>query len=173
MRAWLLRAPWWAYSLFLGVFYGLGMMIVRIVRGDASWPGSLVHALVIGAFFGLIMGPFMARMNRRLLDTAGEEHADRLSRTGWGRRPERLGDDPELRAAARRVAMLQRDQLLRQRRWAVPFFVLLLGLDLWLAVVSSPWFLLAGLVMAAFLVGHLLMPRRLERRAELLQDRAG
>lgn len=172
MRAWLIRAPWWVLALVAGLFYGVGMTVVHVARGEGSWPGTLVYGLIFGTGFGLVMGPILARINRRFRETAGEKYIDRLSGIGWRGWQKKLGNDPELRAAARRITLLQRDQLLRQRRWAIPFFVLMIGVVVWLAVVQSPWHWLSVVLFTAFLVGHLLMPRRLERRAEELRDPA-
>ncbi len=52
----------------------------------------------------------------------------------------------------------------------MPFFVLMTVLGVWLAVSRSPWYWLTALVPAAILVGQVVMPRRLERRAEELGD---
>lgn len=170
MRAWLIRAPWWLLALVTGGFFGfLGVLSNRFIDGE-SWGEALVMGLLGGVVFGVLMGLFLARMNLRFRETAGEDHVDRLSRIGWRGWRAKVGDDPELRAAARRVTLLQRDHLLRQRRWAVPFFVFMIGLAVWLAVVRSPWHWLSALLFAGILVGHLLMPRSLERRAEELRE---
>jgi hypothetical protein len=159
-------------ALVSGGLFGVLTTLSNHFLQDMSWGGAIVGGLLGGVVFGALMGPITARMNRRYRDAAGDGNVDRLSRIGWRGWRATVGDDPELREAARRVALLQRDQLLRQRWWAVPFFLLMIALDVWLAVRQSPWWLLAGLLFAGMLVGHLLMPRRLERRAEELSDPA-
>jgi hypothetical protein len=65
-------------------------------------------------------------------------------------------------AAERGVPVL--DHRVRQgESWAEALVLGLLG-------GSSPWWLLAAVVPAAILVGNLVMPGRLERRAEELRD---
>jgi hypothetical protein len=170
VRAWLIRAPWWVLSLVTGGFFGLLQVLDHRVRQGESWGEALVVGLLGGLFFGALMGPILARVNRRYREAAGEHNVDRLSRLGWRGWRAKVSDDPELREAARRVTLLQRDQLLRQRRWAIPVFVVVIAMDVWLAFASSPWWLLAAVVPAAILVGNLVMPGRLERRAEELRD---
>ena len=170
MRAWLIRASWWQRALLLGSYFGLVMALnARYLQGE-SWSHAAVGGLLSGIFFGAVMGPITARLSKRYRAEAGDENLDRLAGLGWFGWRRKVADDPDLRAAARRVTLLQRDQLLRQRPWAIPFFVLVLALDVWLSVTQSRWWWLAGVFFAAMLVAHLLMPRRLERRAEELHE---
>jgi hypothetical protein len=168
----MIRAPWWALSLVAFAWFGLfSVLNYRFLQG-AGWGEAVVAGLLSGLVFGLITGPVFARINRRYRESVGEENVDRLVRLGWRGWRAKVGDDAELRAAARRATLLQREQLLRQRRWGIPFLVLMIGLDIWLALTASLWWLLAGALFAGMLVLHLVMPARLERRAEELRDPA-
>ena len=172
MNAWLLKAPWWALSLVLGLLVGLlrfgGAMVLR----DKDVPEAAISAVIGGVVFGLVMGPVMARRNRRTREALGTDDPDVIRRAARAARRGPVPADPTLREGARRMAELQREQLVRQRRWAVPFSVLVIAAAVYLAIAVSPagWVLAA--VFAVLLAMLLALPRRLERRAELLADPA-
>jgi hypothetical protein len=111
VRNWLLTAPWWALSLIAGCVQALGMTLAGRLLWSASWAEAVVSGVLIGTFFGAFMGPLMARMNRRFGEAAGDGPRDQLQ---WVARLARRGpvpEDAELRQAARRVALQQREQL--------------------------------------------------------------
>lgn len=169
MRNWLLRAPWWVIALTSGTFFGTGMAVTAWLRGEYRWPGVVVYGVAIGAAFGLVMGPLMARQNRRFREAAGDVPDDqlrRLQRVAWRRD---VPDDPAERAAAHRVALQQEQQLRRQRWWARPFLALMVLLAVWLSVDESLWWLLAAVLFTVLLLLHVGTPRRLARRAEQLR----
>lgn len=170
MRAWLLKAPWWALALVMGTYFGTFMALwTRFFQG-APWPVALGAGVLGGLFFGLVMGPFLARRNRRLREALGEAGVARRAqvvRAAW-RGP--MPEDPELREAARRVALDQREQTLGERRWAVPVLVLFAIGEAAAAVWLTPWFWLAVALFVGAAASAMIMPNRLARRAELLQD---
>ncbi len=169
MRAWLLTAPWWALALVHGTFFGTVMGLWTRLGQGAPWGVAIPAGLLGGIFFGVFMGVFTARQNRRVREAAGGDGLEALSRLPVFGRKKALAERPELREASRQVVLHQRDTILRQRRWAVPLFGLLLALEVWLALTGSAWFWLAVALVGTLLVGHLVMPRRLERRAEELR----
>lgn len=173
MRNWLLTAPWWAHALLLGSVYGLGNVLTGRFLGGESWTEAVVSGAVVGALFGAVTGPLSARMNRRFREAAGDVPRDQLQRIARLARRGPVPEDPQLRRAAHRVALQQRDQLLRQRRWALPLLGLVMAFLLWLALRDGagdpfPW--LAVVFLLALIAAHLLVARRLARRAELLAD---
>ncbi|MXG91501.1 hypothetical protein [Nocardioides flavescens] len=78
-----------------------------------------------------------------------------------------MPDDPEVRAASQAFVEHQISAIGRLW-WAVPMWVVFIGLSCWLAVVETAWWSLAGLPFAGLLVLHLGTTRRLRRRRELL-----
>ncbi len=173
MRNWLLTAPWWALSLLSGATFTLTSTVAGRLVGDESWSEAVVSGAIPGIFFGAVMGPVFARRNRRFRDAAGDISRDHLLRVAKLARRGPVPEDPQLRRAARRVALDHRDQLLGQRPWALPFAGLLLALAVWLALSSgeqAPFWWLAAAFFLVLLVTPTLMARRLARRAELLAD---
>jgi hypothetical protein len=142
------------------------------LRGDESWAEAVVSGVLGGVVFGAVMGPLLARMNRRFREAAGDVPRDQLQRIARLARRGPVPEDPQLRRAAHRVALQQRDQLLRQRRWALPLLGLVTAFLLWLALRGGgdpfPWLVVVFLIV--LIAAHLLMARRLARRAELLAD---
>jgi hypothetical protein len=168
VRAWLLRAPWWAQALVLGlVFGGLRFLSQRFLIQD-SWSDAAIIGTWSGALFGLLLGPFVAARNRRVREALGTDDPALVRRAAAAARGGAIPADPTLRQAAHRMALLQRDELVRQRRWGIPFFLLLTIFFAVGAVVLSPAFWLGAALVAVFLVAYVLLPRRLERRAVLL-----
>lgn len=167
MRAWLFRAPWWSFVLLNAVGFGAAMAVMNRLWGD-PWQSALVTWLVCGGVYGALLGLLPGRRDRYVRAIAGEPCADRLAWLGWLRRQPGMDSDPELREAARRVAVAHRTLVLRQGLWAVPVFAVMLFVSGRLALDRSPWYWLAVFFFAAFLAAHVLVPRLLGRRAEEL-----
>ncbi len=173
MRNWLLTAPWWALSLVTGAFYGVGMTVAGRFLEDESWPQAVVSGVLVGVFFGAAMGPFAARMNRRFREAAGDVPRDQLQRIARLARRGPVPEDPQVRQAAHRVALQQRDQLLAQRRWVLPLLGLIVAFLLWVALRDGggdpfSWFVIV--ILLVLVAAHLLLARHLTRQAELLAD---
>ena len=174
MRAWLLRAPWWALSLVLGTSFALVRILLDRILDDESWTESAVTGVFGGLVFGLAVGPVMARLNRRSREELGTDDPDVVRRAAraarWGQVPE----DPVEREQARRMALVMHEQALRQRPWLLGVCALMVVAAVVLSVVAGNAILLLlvavpfGLVLGL----HLLLTRRFERRAELLGDPA-
>ena len=176
MRNWLLTAPWWTLSLVGGGIYALGMTLAGRFLWSETWAGAVVSGVLIGVLFGAFMGPLAAWLNRRVRDAAGDLPPDQLGRATRLARRGAVPEDPRLRRAAHRIALQQRDQLVRQRPWAFPFLVLVLGLTLWRVLGDGEptwfWWLLMAFWLTMLAV-HLHTVRHLGRRAELLADPPG
>ncbi len=122
------------------------------------------------------MGPVAARMNRRLLEAAGDVLPDQLRQAARVARRGAVPEDRELRRTARRVALDQQEQLLSQRRWALPLLGLFVVFLVWEALGDQEQSALSWLAVTfllALMAFQLLVPRHLARRAELLADPRG
>lgn len=172
VRAWLLRASWWQLGLVHGGLFGTFMVLYTRYWQDSPWVVAVPAGTLGGLVFGVLMGRVSARMNKRAREAADTDDPALMRRAAVAASRGPVPQDPETRERARGLALLQREQLLRQRPWAIPFFLLMIASDVWFALTRSPWWLIAGVIFAAMLVMHLVMPRRLERRAELLADPA-
>jgi hypothetical protein len=168
VNAWFLRAPWWALALVAGGTFGGLRFLGEHFLLDESWTDSAVSGAIGGVLFGLVMGIAVARQNRRAREALGTDDPAVVRRATRAARGGPVPEEPALREAARRMAQLQHDQLVRTRRWAIPFFVLLIAGLVYLAIAVSPagWLIVA--VVAVFPVLFFVMPRRFARRAELL-----
>ena len=166
MNAWLFRTPWWGQTLVGGLIFGALQVVLRL--GDRSWVEAVVAGLLGGALFGLLLAPFLAARNRRVRDALGTDDPDLFRAATLGARGGALPADPSVREAAHRLALLQRDELLRQRRRGAAVFLVLVVVSGGLAVLVSSVFWFIAAVAAVFLAAYLLMPSRLERRAQLL-----
>jgi Flp pilus assembly protein TadB len=170
VRTPLVRAPWWVTGLFAGVVYGGGMGLFRWLTDGASGTEAVVYGLGTGVPFGLVMGLLITWQNRGMREAAGEVHVDALRQLGWFGMRRRIPVEPELREAASRLTRYQLDQVRRQRRWAVPFFGVVLAIFVVLALVGTTngW-LMAGFVFV-LVIGYVQVPRILERRLDRLRD---
>jgi hypothetical protein len=174
VRAWFLKASWWQLSLALGAVVGAVRFAGnRFLEGE-SWTESAISAAVGGLIVGLVLGPMIAGQNHRVRQALGTDDPAVLRRAmraaRWGPAPE----DPVQREEARRVALVLWDHTARQRRWGIPLLVLMAAAPVALAVLVSDARVLVLLVPTGVLAALLvLMPRRFERRAELLRDHVG
>ena len=152
----------------MGLSFGLIMGGYTLARGS-NLITALVGGLLGGLVFGVLMGPLLrAQFDRQrqavgVLDERVRRPAGRASL--WGPAPE----DPEVRAAALRVAEHGLAEQERRSVWTRVLLVLFLALEVWQAIVSSPWFWIPAAFFAALLASSLLLPRRLRRRIALLR----
>lgn len=169
LRQRFLTAPRWVVGLVSGVPFGLVMGVGNGLR-HGSWRDGLIEGVIAGAFYGVFMGLFMHRQLRRYREAMGGVPRSEVRRAAREARRGRVPEDPEARHAAYRVLTVQLEQLRRQRRWAVPFFVLVIALSVFLALTRSPEGWLAAALCTVLLAFHLAMPRLMHRRLELLRD---
>jgi hypothetical protein len=167
----LLNAPTWVTSLLSGGLFGLLNTVTGRLIGGENWTEASVGGAMGGFVFGAVMGPVLARQQLRARDAVGTRSAAELRRAARAANRGPVPDDRELREAARRYALHQRGEILRQRRWGIPFLVVVAALIVWLALRADAvfWWFAVGLLLVAF-VAYVAQPRRLERRAELLAD---
>lgn len=147
MRRWLLYAPMWVRVLVAGVPFGT-VMGIFIGADRAHWVVGGIGGAVAGAVFGLLMAPMLERQNRPVreaLESTPERSWKAAVRAAW-RGP--VPEDHETRAAAARLVGVQLSQTRRTRRLSLVAFPLFLALEIYQALVSSPWFWAAAAVFA-------------------------
>lgn len=166
MTMWLSRASWWTQALAMGAAFAAAHVVIGLLdEGEPHYARALSGGLV----FGALMGPQIARQQRRLRAAAepiplGREK-EAIRAASRGPVPVELA----VRSAAVRVTRHRQQELARangRARIAVP--VIVLGIIV--LATSVGWWLL---VPAAFVAGvgvHqvLLLPRRIDRRLALL-----
>ena len=168
MTAWLLSARWWQVGLVSAVPLGVVLALVeRFARGD-SWTEALALEVVAGLLRGGVAG---ALTTARLREDADGMPSETYARVERATRRGPVPESPEERAAAH-DPVLSRPVVVRASR--TPSAVLFSGLALLTAVggvTRSPWWwVVTGVCVALVVVAVLVVPRRLERRAELLAE---
>lgn len=168
MRERLLQAPAWVQALVNGTLFGVFWAGWNHFGEGDSWTAALVQGGIVGLVFGAIVGPVLHRQQRGVREAAArspEGLSARVRRASWrGSVPQ----DPEVRAAARDLALANLAQYDKQRVWGPLFFAFVALLSLYLAISESPWYWLGVVAWSLAAAAHLLMRRRLRRRAELL-----
>jgi hypothetical protein len=163
----LLRAPWWLLSLYSGALFGLLLWVIVGIAG-ADGPTAATTGALIGLLSGLVTGPLLVRLNRRVRP-ASTADPDRLHRAvlraaAGGPVPA----DPQVRAAALALATHQLAGALRYRRPVAGLLGLLTVLESAAALAYTPWLWVGAAVLLAILVFQLRQPARLRRRVEEL-----
>lgn len=168
MRERLLHAPVWVLGLVNGVLFGLFWTAWSRYGDGESWTSSLATGAVLGVVFGCVMGVVQHRQQRGVRDAAvhSPEGLSKRVRRAAFRGP--VPEQPEVREAARVLALAQLAQYERQRRWAPTFFVFVALLSAALAVTNNPWWWGAVVAWIIASIGHPWAQRRLSRRAALL-----
>jgi hypothetical protein len=169
LRDRLLTAPRWAVGLVAGVPFGAFMGLSEGLR-HGNWGDALIAGVIAGVIYGAIYGVFMHRRFGRYRAAIGGVPQRDVRRAAREARRGKVPEDPEARRAAYRLLDVQLGELRRQRRWAPILFVLLLGLSVFLALTQTPWWWVTVPCWPALLAMHLVMPRRMGRRLELLRD---
>jgi Flp pilus assembly protein TadB len=169
LRDRLLTAPRWVVGLAAGVPFGAFMGLYEGLR-HGHWGDALIAGVIAGAVYGAIYGVFMHRRFGRYREAIGGVPQRDVRRAAREARKGRVPQDPEARRSAYRLLDVQLGELRRQRRWAPVFFVLILTLSVFLALTQTPWWWVIVPFWLAMLVMHLVLPRRMGRRLELLRD---
>jgi hypothetical protein len=165
----LLTAPRWVIGLISGLLFGAVMGGMNGLR-HGRWAEAFIEGAIAAVVYGAIMGVVMHRQFGRYREAVGDVPQSEVRRAvrqaGRGSVPE----DPEVRAAAYRLLITQRDELRRLRPLALVVLLVLAASGTFLAIAQRPGWWEAWLVWVLFLVLHLVVPRRLGRRLELLRD---
>jgi Flp pilus assembly protein TadB len=172
MRAYLSKAPRWITAPIIGLPFGIMMGIYTKIDGPTSWLGAVLGGLVGGVFFGAVMAFSLDKRRRSMRAAVGDLPTGeaKAARRAADRGP--IPTDPEIRAAAVRIATQQQLDLLCpvSRRLFIVAMVLSLTFSVVGAVTESPWYLLYALVPALLLTSQWYLPRRIRRRIKLLSE---
>ncbi len=169
LRQRLLSAPRWVVGLISGLPFGTFMGVTSGLR-HGRWTQALIEGVLAGAFYGAVMGVVMHRRYGRYREALGSVPQSDVRRAAREARRGRVPDDPEARRAAYRLLNVQLGELRRQRRWAPAFLALMVVGSVFMAVTQTPWWWCAVPFWLAVLAVHLLLPRRLDRRLQLLRE---
>ena len=168
MNAWLLRSQWWVVGLTYGIPAGIVLVLVERFAQDESWSAAITSGGVLGLLCGGAVG---ALTTVRLREDAGGMPPDTYARVDRATRRGPVPADSQVRAAAYDL-VLTRLTVVRASR--TPSAVLMSGLAVLAAVrgvTGSPWWwVAAGVCVAVLVFAVLVVPRRLERRVELLAE---
>jgi len=170
MRGYMSGAPKWVVAVIAGTFFGTGMGI-SIKSDDSSWTETIISALVLGVAFGIPAAFWFDKQRRQTRAAQGDLPTDKLKSAHHAAERGPIPEDPEVRAAALRIATHHLQQLQQAARlvaigWPVAFLiVIVIG-----SVTDSPWYLIFAVAPIFMLVAQLSLPRRARRRIELLSD---
>lgn len=168
MRERMLQAPPWVLAVVSGTMFGSSWALWTHYGDGDSWTASLVPGVLLGLFFGAVVGPIQHRQQRGVREAAAR------SPEGLSRRVRRAAfrgavpGEPAVREAAQGLALAQLTQLDRQRRWAPLFFLLMAIVSAVAATTGSPWWSLAVPVWTLAAAWHIWLRGHLRRRAALL-----
>jgi hypothetical protein len=170
MRIDLADAPRWVAGVVTGIPFGAAMGVYTKIDGPTSWTAAIVGGLITGVAFGTGMALWLDRQRRELRAAAGDLPAGKLmaARRAAHRGPVPI--DPEIRAAARRIATRQLDRFLRTRKLFIAVMALAVVVGVGMALTGSPWRLLYALGAGALLIDQRYWPQRLRRRIALLSE---
>jgi Flp pilus assembly protein TadB len=170
MRDYMSGSPKWVVAVIAGAFYGTGMGI--FVKSDgSSWTATIISAVVLGVGFGIPSAFWFDKQRRQMRAAEGDLPTDKLKSAHHAAERGPIPEDPEVRAAARRIATHQLQQLQRTPRLVVIgvpaalLVVVVIG-----SVTDSPWNLIFAVAPVFVLIGQLSVSRRARRRIELLSD---
>ena len=164
------RRPWWVEPLLTGSSSGVAAAFLLRLDDDPqlSWLeaglGGLVVALVVGAWFASTA----RRQQRGVAEVTDGMTPDQADAARRAVQDGPVPAEPEVRAAALRLADRALVRALRFRVLAVAGYLFLIAWSVGAAVRSSPWFLLVTVLFVVGAVGQLLEPGRLRRRREEL-----
>lgn len=171
MREKLQNAPWWVWSLIMGVYFGAAMAVFLHMQEPSVWPAAIVGGLVSGVIFGAIMGPLVVRLRRKTSAAAGNLPARDLRIAGQAVMRGPVPLDPDIRQAAARLATLQLKQFSRLRGgFGLLLFGTLTMFSAFHALTDSPWWWVTAALFLALCALYVILPRHLKRRLEILSQ---
>lgn len=168
MRGYLSDAPKWVVAVIAGTFFGTFMGI--FIKSDGSrWTETIISALVLGVAFGIPAGFWFDKQRRQMRAAEGDLPTDQLKSAHRAAERGPIPEDPEVRAAALRIATHHLQQLQQTPRLvAIGMPIVLLIVSAIGSMTDSPWYLILAVVPVFILVSQLTLPKRIQRRIELL-----
>jgi uncharacterized membrane protein (UPF0136 family) len=162
------KVPAWATCLLIGIPFGAAMGTYSWVDGTSP-KYAVISGAITGLIFGIAMTLFLRRQNAQLLQAVGDlppplrRAANRAMRGA-------VPADPEVRAAAIRMAKYRLSVMRRWRTASLIIWGLLLALAVITLLNGSLWRLVLVALFLLFLVFQFTEPRRLRARIELLES---
>jgi hypothetical protein len=159
--------PKWVIALLAGVPFGIAMGLSA--RSDGlGWPGAVFMA-TSGVPFGLLMAWQLPRWRRGADQVEAGLAADKLPLARLAASGGPVPADPEIRAAATRIASHELVQATRHRTFHILAASCMLIGTVGAATAGSLWAFLYAFAAGAILYFHGYRPRQLKRRIELLR----
>jgi hypothetical protein len=155
------------FAVFMIAFYRLN---------SESWTFALASGLTSAVIFGAVSGPIHARQQRRAREAAGDLDRSAQRRANRAAARGEVPGDPDVRAAAARLAAHRREEVERHRWWTTAAFLAFAGLGVWVATTTQPW-MWSGVAFFVLAAGaQQWWPQHYRRREALLTggaDRGG
>jgi hypothetical protein len=168
MRTDLADAPRWVLGTVTGIPFGAATGVYTTIDEPTSWTEAIVAGLIAGVIFGATMAYSLDQRRREVRAAAGDLPANKFRSRAAARGP--VPTDPEIRAAARRIATQQLDRFFRGRKLSIAAMALAVVFGVGMALTGSPWRLLYALGAGALLINQRHWPQRIRRRIALLSD---
>ena len=170
MRTYLADAPRWVLGVVTGVPFGAATGVYTTIDEPTSWTEAIVAGLIVGVIFGAAMAYSLDQRRREVRAAAGELPANKVkvARRAAHRGP--VPTDPEIRAAARRIAIQLLDRFFRGRKLSIAVMALVVVFGVGMALTGSPWRLLYALGAVTALINQRYWPIRIRRRIALLSE---
>ncbi|MFC5264777.1 hypothetical protein ACFPJ1_21905 [Kribbella qitaiheensis] len=169
MRTYLLTAPGWLVGLSSGLILGTGFAAVtRYADPRASWLAAAIVGVVVGVLSGAALAFAACRQRRELRVAAGDLPPAQLLDAYRAAVRGPVPVDPQIRAAAARVAR-RRIETARQTRILTVAAAILLAVGAVLNTLTGKYGLAVWLACAALANGAVVYEiKRLRRRLERL-----
>ena len=164
MRTYLLTAPRWILGLGTGLLFGGLFGFFGWVFGAMSGPEPVIAGVVCGLLFGGSMVIMRERQQRQLRTAAGELPPDQLRAADRAASRGAVPTDPQVRAAAARVAQSRLDSMLRLRVIVIVGIVLLIASTVLNAIDGEIWSTIITCLGVLTMANLLYEIKRLRRR---------
>jgi Flp pilus assembly protein TadB len=165
--AYLSDPPRWLIAVVAGGMFGIAMGLSAKFDGD-GWFGAGLMA-TSGIPFGLTTAWWTSRWRRERDQVEADIPAEKLQATRLAAARGPVPTDPEIRAAAARIAAHELTEVTRHRRLRILLGGVMLIGTVGAAAAGSLWALLYAFVAAAVLYTNWYRPRQLRRRIAQLR----
>lgn len=170
MNAWLLRASRWQLTVLMGLLVAPVLVLLFRSVGERSWPAALLMGIVSAVVCAPLLGLLTARGIRDSTPVLQGLPEVERARVELAARRGPVPADAEVRRAALHLVQVRRSAVRATRSRALACATALVLVSGFLALARSPWWWIAVAAGLAMTVAVLVLPRRLDRRAELLRE---